>query len=117
MTAEFAQIWQALPKLVFSRTLNAVEGNARLAEDEPAEEIARLKAQPGRDIGVGGAGLAADLIERGLVDEYRLFVSPVVVGGGTPYFPAAGLADRARAASRPGRSPHRSCTLRYRRGS
>ena len=72
---------------MFSRTLNAVEGNARLAEREPAEEIARLKAQPGRDIGVGGAGLAADLIERGLVDEYRLFVSPVVVGGGTPYFP------------------------------
>ena len=87
VTAEFAQIWRALPKVVFSRTLKSVEGNARLAEDDPADEVARLQAQPGGDIGVGGAGLAAELIERGLVDEYRLFVCPVVVGGGTPYFP------------------------------
>jgi dihydrofolate reductase len=85
---EFARIWQALPKIVFSTTLEKVEGNARLATDGVVEEVARLKAQPGKDLAVGGAGLAASFIELGLVDEFRLFVSPVVVGGGTPYFPA-----------------------------
>jgi dihydrofolate reductase len=85
---EFAGIWQALPKIVFSSTLERVEGNARLAQGDPADEIARLKREPGKDIAVGGAGLASSLIKRGLVDEYRLFVSPVVVGGGTPFFPS-----------------------------
>jgi dihydrofolate reductase len=85
---EFARIWQDLPKVVFSRTLENVEGNARLAEGGIAEEVARLKQEPGKDLGVGGAGLAATLVELGLVDEYRLFVSPVVLGGGTPFFPA-----------------------------
>ncbi len=85
---EFARIWQALPKVVFSRTLETVEGNARLARGGLAEEVARLKAEPGDDIAVGGAGLAAACIEQGLVDEFRLFVSPVVLGGGTSFFPA-----------------------------
>lgn len=85
--AEFAEIWLPLPKLVFSRTLESVEGNARLASGDPAEEVARLKEEPGKDLGVGGAGLASELIRRDLVDEYRLFVAPVILGGGTPYFP------------------------------
>lgn len=85
---EFARIWKSLPKVVFSRTLERVEGNARLVRGGVAEEVARLKEQPGKDLGVGGAGLASTLIELGLVDEYRLFVSPVVLGGGTRYFPA-----------------------------
>jgi dihydrofolate reductase len=85
---EFAQIWQALPKVVFSSTLAQVEGNATLARDGVPEEVARLRQQPGKDLAVGGAGLAASFIELGLVDEYRLFVSPVLLGGGTPYFPA-----------------------------
>ena len=85
---EFAQIWKSLPKIVVSKTLENVEGNARLARDGIAEEVARLREQPGKDLAVGGAGLASSLIELGLVDEYRLFVNPVVVGGGTPYFPA-----------------------------
>jgi dihydrofolate reductase len=89
---EFARIWQRLPKVVFSTTLETVEGNARLATGGVAEELARLKAQPGGDLAVGGAGLASSLIEQDLIDEYGLFVSPVVVGGGTPYFPAR--ADR-----------------------
>jgi dihydrofolate reductase len=89
---EFARIWQTLPKIVFSRTLTEVEGNARLATQGIAEEVAKLREQPGKDLGVGGAGLASTCIELGLVDEYRLFVSPVVLGGGTPYFPA--LEDR-----------------------
>jgi dihydrofolate reductase len=85
---EFARIWQALPKVVFSTTLEEVEGNARLATDGVVEEVARLREQPGKDLAVGGAGLAATFIELGLVDEFRLFVSPVVLGSGTPYFPA-----------------------------
>jgi dihydrofolate reductase len=85
---EFARIWKDTPKIVFSRTLEKVEGNARLARSSAAEEVARLKEQPGKDLAVGGAGLASTFIKLGLVDEYRLFVSPVVLGAGTPYFPA-----------------------------
>jgi dihydrofolate reductase len=84
---EFARIWKSMPKIVFSKTLEKVEGNARLVRDGVAEEVAKLKEQPGKDLAVGGAGLASTLIKLGLIDEYRLFVSPVVLGGGTPYFP------------------------------
>ena len=85
---EFARIWQELPKIVFSRTLESVEGNATLVRDGIAEQLAKLKDQPGKDLAVGGAGLASSFTKLGLVDEYRLFVSPVVLGGGTPYFPS-----------------------------
>jgi dihydrofolate reductase len=85
---EFARIWQALPKIVFSTTLQQVEGNARLAQDDPAEELAKLRREAGKDLAVGGAGLAGTFAKLGLVDEYRLFVSPVVLGAGTPFFPA-----------------------------
>ena len=85
---EFARIWKATPKVVFSTTLEKVEGNATLVSDGAVKEVARLKEQPGKDLAVGGAGLASSLIKRGLVDEYGLFVNPVLVGGGTPYFPA-----------------------------
>jgi dihydrofolate reductase len=85
---EFARIWQDLPKIVFSKTLEKVEGNARLVRDGVVEEVANLKEQPGKDVAVGGAGLASTLIEHGLVDEYRPFVSPVVLGGGTQFLPA-----------------------------
>jgi dihydrofolate reductase len=85
---EFARIWKRLPKVVFSTTLETVEGNTRLAEDGVAEEVARLKEQPGDGLAVGGAGLASACIELGLVDEFALFVYPVVLGGGTPYFPS-----------------------------
>ena len=85
---EFARIWKELPKVVFSKTLEKVEGNASLARDGVAEEVARLKERPGKDLAVGGAGLASACTELGLIDEYRMFVSPVLLGGGTPYFPA-----------------------------
>jgi dihydrofolate reductase len=85
---EFARIWKDTPKIVFSTTLQKVEGNARLVREDAAEEVARLKQEPGRDLAVGGAGLASTFMGLGLIDEYRLFVSPVVLGAGTPYFPA-----------------------------
>jgi dihydrofolate reductase len=85
---EFARIWKDTPKIVFSTTLDKVEGNATLVRDGVAEQVAKLKEQPGKELAVGGAGLASTFIKLGLVDEYRLFVSPVVLGRGTPYFPA-----------------------------
>lgn len=84
---EFAPIWRATPKLVFSRTLERVEGNARLATGDLVETVRELKAKMDGELAVGGAGLAADLIRAGLVDEFQLFVSPVVLGAGTPFFP------------------------------
>lgn len=84
---EFARIWQRMPKIVFSTTLATVEGDARLATGDVAGEVRALKEQPGGDLAVGGAGLAATCIALGLVDEYGLFVSPVVLGGGTPFLP------------------------------
>ena len=83
---EYARIWRNIPKVVFSRTLTEVGPNARLVRDNVADEIARLKAQPGEQMVVGGAGLAATLMRLGLIDEYRLYVQPVVLGGGTPFF-------------------------------
>jgi dihydrofolate reductase len=68
---EFARIWQDLPKIVFSTTLEKVEGNARLVKDRVAEEVAKLKEEPGKDLAVGGAGLASHLVKLGLVDEFR----------------------------------------------
>jgi dihydrofolate reductase len=89
---EFAGIWKALPKIVFSRTLQRVDWNSRLVREDAAAEVARLKAQPGFDMDVGGPTLAATLIRAGLIDEYHLFVHPVILGAGTPFFPE--LADR-----------------------
>ena len=85
---EWAALWNPLPKVVFSTTLSEVRGNARLASGGLAEEIARLRAEPGEgDIAIGGATLAAEAAALGLIDEYRLRVYPVLVGGGIPYFP------------------------------
>jgi dihydrofolate reductase len=85
--AEFAAVWRALPKVVFSRTLDGVQGNARLAERSVAEEVAATLDATGRDVEIGGPGLAAEAIGLGLVDELRIFRMPIVVGGGTPYLP------------------------------
>ena len=85
---EFARIWKAVPKVVFSATLTTVEGNARLARADVGDEAAEMRNQPGAGIvSVGGATLAASLAAKDLIEEYRLFVSAVVLGGGTPYFP------------------------------
>ena len=85
--AAFADVWCAIPKVVFSRTLDSVQGNARLAEASVAEEAATALDATEKDVGIGGAGLAAAAIELGLVDELRVFRNPVVVGGGTPFLP------------------------------
>ncbi|MDT5077287.1 MAG: hypothetical protein QOJ80_1924 [Mycobacterium sp.] len=83
----FADVWSALPKVVFSRTLDSVQGNARLAEASLAEEAAAVLDTTDRDVAIGGAGLAATAIELGLVDELRIFRNSIVVGGGTPFLP------------------------------
>src|ERR671937_1683966 len=85
--AAFAAVWCAIPKVVFSRTLDSVQGNARLAEASLAEEAAAALDATDKDVSIGGAALAAAAIELGLVDELRLFRNPVVVGGGTPFLP------------------------------
>jgi dihydrofolate reductase len=85
--AAFADVWCAIPKVVFSRTLDSVQGNARLAEASLAEEVAAALDVTDKDVSIGGAGLAAQAIELGLVDELRMFRYPVVVGGGTPFLP------------------------------
>jgi dihydrofolate reductase len=87
LDAAFADVWCAIPKVVFSRTLDSVQGNARLAEASLAEEIAAALDATDKDVEIGGAGLAAQAIELGLVDELRMFRNPVVVGGGTPFLP------------------------------
>jgi dihydrofolate reductase len=84
---EFAALWKRLPKVVFSTTLTEVQGNARLASGGLAEEIERLRAEPGEsEIAIGGATLAAEAAALGLIDEYRARVYPVLVGGGISYF-------------------------------
>ena len=84
---EWAALWNPLPKVVFSTTLASVQGNARLASGSVAEEIERLRAEPGEgDIAIGGATLAAEAAALDLIDEYQVMVYPVLVGGGLPYF-------------------------------
>ena len=106
--AEFADIWRALEKVVFSTTLTSVEGSTGW----PRERSRRRSPRSGTaTIAVGGAGLAAECMRRGLIDEFRLFLVPVVVGGGTPYFPPTcidlELVETRTFGSR--------CYLRYRR--
>ena len=85
---EWAAIWKPLPKVVFSTALPSVQGNARLASAGLAEEIERWRAEPGEgDIAIGGAALAVEAAALDLIDEYRVRVYPVLVGGGIPYFP------------------------------
>ncbi|WP_392545423.1 dihydrofolate reductase family protein [Oryzobacter telluris] len=86
--AAFADVWCDLPKVVFSRTIERVEGNARLATGSVAEEVAAALASTDRDVSIGGPDLAGQAMRLGLVDELRVFRAPVVVGGGLPYLPS-----------------------------
>ncbi len=87
---EFARIWKEKPKIVFSTGRKAVGENCRLVTGDVASELATLKHQSGGDLGVSGAGLASTLARLGVIDEYRLVVYPIIVGGGKSYFPAGG---------------------------
>ncbi len=86
--AEFARAYRDTPKVVVSRTLEEVGENCRLVKEDLAGEVARLKEEPGGDLQVGGPGLAASLIELDLIDAYEMWVHPVALGGGKPFFPA-----------------------------
>lgn len=85
---EFARLWNATPKVVFSHELESIGHGARLVRGDVGEELAKLRREFDGEIDVGGPTLAAQFIERGLVDVYRLVVHPVVIGAGTPFFPA-----------------------------
>jgi dihydrofolate reductase len=85
---EYARRWRDMPKAVFSSTVGAVDGNARLVTGDAVTEIARLKAEDGGPMDIGGATLAATAMRAGLIDEYVLLTAPVILGGGTPFFTA-----------------------------
>ncbi len=87
LVKEYARIWRAKPKIVFSKTLQQVGWNSRLVRGNLAEEVRKLKEQPGQSMSVGGAGLAASFMRLGLIDEYWLYVYPIFLGGGKPVFP------------------------------
>ena len=89
---EFARIWNATPKIVFSTTLDSVGPGCRLVAGDVGDRLAEIRSEFPGDLEVGGPTLASAFIERGLVDEYRVVVHPVVLGAGTPFFPA--LQDR-----------------------
>jgi dihydrofolate reductase len=86
--AAFADVWGALPKVVFSRTLPSVDSSARLATASVADEVAVTLESTDRGVSIGGSDLAAQAIALDLVDDYRMFRYPVIVGGGARYFPA-----------------------------
>jgi dihydrofolate reductase len=87
VTREFARIWNPLPKIVFSSSLDRVEHNARLVRGDVGEVLDALRTEFEGDLGVGGPNLAGQFVQRGLVDEYRIMVHPVVLGAGTPFWP------------------------------
>ena len=81
---EFAGIWRAMPKVVYSRTLERADWNATVVHEVVPAEVLALKAQPGGDLVLGGAELGAEFARHDLIDEYRLYVHPVVIGRGRP---------------------------------
>jgi dihydrofolate reductase len=89
---EYAQIWMSKPKIVFSTTLDKVSWNSTLVRGNIVEEVERLRNQPGNYLSVGGAGLASAFMRLGLIDEYWVYYTPVILGGGKPMFPT--LKDR-----------------------
>ena len=85
-TTEFAGIWRDTPKYVFSRTLTDVDWNSTLRHEVVPEELEEIKAQPGGDLVMSGANLAASFLQHDLIDEFRFYVNPVVLGRGRPAF-------------------------------
>ena len=95
---EFARIWRDMPKIVFSRTLEHAGWNTTIAREVDPEAIQKLKAQPGGDLVVGGADLAAAFRAHDLIDEYRIYVQPVLLGRGRPLFQPSDVTARLRLA-------------------
>ncbi|MFE3519115.1 dihydrofolate reductase family protein [Streptomyces sp. NPDC059166] len=93
--AEFARLWRDMPKFVFSRTMEKADWNTTVMHDVVAEEIRALQEQPGGDMVVGGPDLAASFLRLGLIDEFHLYVHPVVLGRGRPLFPPSDLTPMA----------------------
>ncbi|WP_250297756.1 MULTISPECIES: dihydrofolate reductase family protein [unclassified Streptomyces] len=87
---EFAALWRGMPKTVYSRTLERADWNTTVVREVVPEEVRALKARPGGDLSLGGARLAASFMAHGLIDEFHIYVHPVLVGGGTRLFPDAG---------------------------
>lgn len=87
-TIEYTRRWRDMPKVVFSSTTRTVDWNTRLVTCDAVAEIARLKAEDGGPMDIGGATLAAAAMRAGLIDEYVLVTAPVLVGSGTPFFTA-----------------------------
>lgn len=85
---EYARLWKETHRIIFSQTMDEVKGNAELRKEVDADEIRELKNQPEKNMGVGGASLASTFIKHGLIDEFRVYIHPVTVGGGKPMFPA-----------------------------
>lgn len=99
---EFAGIWRDKPKIVYSRTLERADWNATIVRDVVPDEVRALKAKGGGDMALGGADLLASFRGHGLVDEYRLYVNPVVLGAGRPLFaPGARREDLRLVETRP----------------
>ena len=86
---EFARIWRDMPKIVYSRTLVRADWNTTVVREFVADDVIELKAQADGDLALGGADLAAVFMRHDLIDEYRLYVHPVVIGRGKPLFPAS----------------------------
>jgi dihydrofolate reductase len=92
---EFAQIFDSLNKIVFSRSLASVEdGNTRIVRTNLHDEILKLKQEPGKDILVGGVDVPSQLMELGLIDEYRFVVMPIIAGEGRRLFEAVNLPEK-----------------------
>jgi dihydrofolate reductase len=94
---EFAEAFDAVDKLVFSRSLDSAEdGNTRIVRTNLHDEIVRLKQQPGKNILVGGVDIPSQLIELGLVDEYRFVITPIIVGAGRRLLEGVNLPEKCR---------------------
>ncbi|MCU1554464.1 MAG: uncharacterized protein JWM13_1950 [Arthrobacter sp.] len=94
--SDFAGIWRDMPKLVYSRTLASAGWNTTVVRDVAVDEVLALKAQPGGDLALGGADLAATFRDLGLIDEYRIYVHPVLIGRGKPLFQPTDASDQLR---------------------
>jgi dihydrofolate reductase len=96
---EFSRIWRDKPKIVYSRTLQEAGWNTEVVREVVSEEVRELKAQPGGDLALGGAELAAAFMAQDLVDEYRIYVHPVRIGRGKPLFAPADTRTQLELAS------------------